>query len=293
MAAPYRGHFELRIILTFLVFTAGWIAVLVAGIAGAIPLSLGLVINTVLATTFYMPMHEAAHKNIWGNERRVRWGEDLVGAACSIPLGFDYFSHRSSHMRHHAHTNHPDRDPDHYTHGTIVALLGKWVAMVAVLGLLPLFRVAPAVRRFLPSSVRRSLLIDIGGRPAELALAWYWFLSHLALVLAFGFGVGLPALMLWYIPSRLSGLWLLFVFAWFPHHPAQKVGRYVDTRVAVFAGSTLLARGHDYHALHHLFPRVPHYRLPALWDRLADDLVARGVRTEGTAKGATGPIVWR
>jgi len=35
--------------------------------------------------------------------------------------------------------------------------------------------------------------------------------------------------------------------------------RYVDTRVAVFPGSTLLIRGHDYHALHHLFPRVPHY----------------------------------
>ena len=51
--------------------------------------------------------------------------------------------------------------------------------------------------------------------------------------------------------------------------PADRVGRYVDTRVAVFPGSRLLIRGHDHHAVHHLFPRVPHYDLPALWREIA------------------------
>jgi beta-carotene hydroxylase len=99
-------------------------------------------------------------------------------------------------------------------------------------------------------------------------------------------------LLLWFIPSRLQGLWLLTVFAWFPHHPATKVGRYVDTRVAVFAGSRFLIRGHDHHAVHHLFPRVPHYRLRRLWSDIADDMVAKGVRSEGRALDATGPIIW-
>jgi fatty acid desaturase len=44
--------------------------------------------------------------------------------------------------------------------------------------------------------------------------------------------------------------------------------------------------------VHHLFPRVPHYRLPALWADVADDMVAKGVRSEGGAIDATGPIVW-
>jgi fatty acid desaturase len=44
--------------------------------------------------------------------------------------------------------------------------------------------------------------------------------------------------------------------------------------------------------LHHLFPRVAHYRLPAMWQEMAPDLVAKGVRAEGRALQATGPIVW-
>ena len=53
-----------------------------------------------------------------------------------------------------------------------------------------------------------------------------------------------------------------------------------------------LSSPHDHHALHHLYPRVPHYRLKALWSEMAHDLVAKGVRTEGRAIGATGPVVW-
>ena len=85
---------------------------------------------------------------------------------------------------------------------------------------------------------------------------------------------------------------LILVFAWYPHHPAEKQGRYVDTRVAVFPGSTLLIRGHDHHALHHLFPRVPHYRLPELWKVIGPQMIAKGVRTEGRAIGANTSIVW-
>jgi hypothetical protein len=41
-----------------------------------------------------------------------------------------------------------------------------------------------------------------------------------------------------------------------------------------------------------LFPRVAHYRLPAMWQEMATDLVAKGVRAEGRALEATGPVVW-
>jgi fatty acid desaturase len=60
----------------------------------------------------------------------------------------------------------------------------------------------------------------------------------------------------------------------------------------VFRGSGLLIRGHDHHAIHHLYPRVPHYRLRKLWNELSADLVQRGVRAEGRAVNATSPVVW-
>lgn len=293
IVAPYRGRFEWRAIATFVIFAVAWVAVLVAGLLGTIPIWVGFIVNTLLATTFYMPMHEAAHRNLWGTLSTARWGEDLIGAACSIPLGFDFFSHRSAHMRHHAHTNVPDRDPDHYTHGSVGALVVKWFGVITVLAFLPVFGIVPKARQILPAQVRDSLEVDIGGTRAQRSLLYYWFISHAALAVSFALGAGVPLLALWYLPSRLSGLWLLVVFAWYPHHPATQVGRYVDTRVAVFPGSTLLIRGHDYHALHHLYPRVPHYRLPGLWEELADDLVAKGVRSQGRAKAADGPIEWR
>lgn len=289
-AVRYAGRFERRIVIEFVVSSALWIGVVVLGLIGLIPLWLGLIINTVVATTFYMPMHEAAHANILGRRSESRNAEELIGFLCSIPLGFSFSAHRASHMRHHAHTNDPNRDPDHFTAGPLIGVIPAWLAQVVIVSLLPVFALIPPARRLIPHRMRRSLT---GGSKREgKAQLGFWAFSTLVLVIAVLGGFGWPALMLWYIPSRLQALWLLIIFAWYPHHPAGEVGRYVDTRVAVFPGSGLLIRGHDHHAVHHLFPRVPHYRLKALWQDIAEDMVAKGVRSEGAAAAATGPIVW-
>jgi beta-carotene hydroxylase len=291
IANAYWGGLESRIIVEFVVSAIAWITVLVLGVTDVIPLWLGLIINTIVATTFYMPMHEAAHGNIMGRTPGSKLVEDLIGMACSIPLGFSYKAHRSSHMRHHAHTNDPLRDPDHFTAGPISGVLTSWLGQVMLISLLPLFAFVPPARHLIPKRMQLSMAAG-GGRTDGIRQLRFWILTTAVLVVAFLTGYGWPALLLWYLPSRLQALWLLFIFAWYPHHPANAVGRYVDTRVAVFPGSKLLIRGHDHHAVHHLFPRVPHYRLPALWQDLAEDMVSKGVRSEGDAASATGPILW-
>jgi beta-carotene hydroxylase len=289
-AAAYWGKVEPRIIVTFLLFSAAWIAVIVLGVNGSIPLWLGLILNTVIASTFYMPMHEATHGNIWGRTTSGKWIEDLIGMLCAIPLGFSYKAHRSSHMRHHAHTNDPLKDPDFHTAGPMHTVLKSWYGQVMLATFLPVFAFVPAARKLLPAAMLVMMRAESGSWKACLIQLRFWLLTHAFLVLAILTGYGWQALMLWYLPSRLQALWLLTIFAWYPHHPATKVGRYVDTRVAVFPGSRWLIRGHDHHAVHHLFPRVPHYRLPKLWADIADDMVAKGVRSEGKALSATGPI---
>jgi len=291
IAAPFWGGFQPRIVIGFLLCAVLWVGVVVLGTTGIIPLWLGLILNTVIASMFYMPMHEAVHGNISGRQRDLRWIENLIGTLCSIPLGISYGSHRGSHMRHHAFTNNPEKDPDHYTDGPLWQLPGKWFALLVVQTLLPLFAFVPATRRLLPAQIRQALAAD-GDRKSGLMQLRFWAITTAVLILAFVCGVGWAALLLWYLPARLQALWLLFVFAWYPHHPAGAVGRYVDTRIAVFPGSRWLIRGHDHHALHHLFPQIPHYRLRALWQVNADDLVPKGVRSEGRAKAATGPIAW-
>jgi beta-carotene hydroxylase len=289
-AALYWGKVEPRIIVTFLLFSAAWIGVIVLGVNGSIPLWLGLILNTIVASTFYMPMHEATHGNIWGRTTSGKWIEDLIGMLCAIPLGFSYKAHRPSHMRHHAHTNDPLRDPDFHTAGPMHTVLKSWYGQVMLATFLPVFAFVPSARKLLPAAMLVMMRADRGSKKLGLIQLRFWFLTHAFLVLAILTGYGWQALMLWYLPSRLQALWLLTIFAWYPHHPATQVGRYIDTRVAVFPGSRWLIRGHDHHAVHHLFPRVPHYRLPKLWADIADDMVAKGVRSEGKALSATGPI---
>ena len=291
LVAPYRGGIATRILVTFAAFTVAWIAILTAGFTGAIPLWLGFILSYVVATTFYMPLHEATHGNVWGDVSRGRWIEDLVGMLSAIPVGFSYKGHRISHMKHHAFTNDPDKDPDYFAQGPLRELPVKLYGVIVIYTLLPLLAYIPALGVLLPASIKE------GGAERDMAsdryAVRYWAIQHAVLIAAFIAGVGLEALLLWYIPSRLVVCWLAFIFAWYPHHPADgKIGRYVDTRVAVFPGSTFIVRGHDYHALHHLFPRVVAYNLPKLWEEIGPEMTAKGVRTEGRALGATGPITW-
>ena len=292
VAARFWGEVQYRMIATFVVFFACWIAVLVAGLTGAIPLWLGLILNSLFATTFYMPMHEATHKNIMGRAERGRRVEDIIGMLCSIPTGIEFTAHRASHMRHHAYTNDPDRDPDHFTSGRLSELPKKFYGMTLLNAFLLVFALVKPVRVLLPASLKTKLAVRDGSKEEGKAQIRFWLVSTVVLIASFATGHGLAALCLWWIPARIQFCWLIFIFAWFPHHPANETSRYRHTRVAVFPGSGLLIRGHDYHAIHHLYPRIPHYRLKAVWNELSGDLIARGVRAEGSAVGSTSPVVW-
>jgi len=292
VAAKYWGGIQWRIVVTFLVFAVCWVGVIVLAVNGSLSLWQGLLLNSIFASTFYMPMHEATHKNIWGKVSSGRVIEEAIGVLSSIPTGINFSSHRAGHMRHHAYTNDPARDPDHFTDGRLRELPVKFYGMTMVHAFLPFFALIPATRVLLPKSLKAVISRRDGDRSEGKAQIRFWLLTTVVLVACFATGHGMQALMLWWLPSRLQMCWLIFIFAWYPHHPANETSRYRHTRVAVFRGSALLIRGHDHHAMHHLYPRVPHYRLKALWRELSGDLVPRGVRAEGRAVGATGPVVW-
>ena len=292
IAAKYWGGIQYRMILTFALFTACWVGDLILGFNGTLPLWLGLILNSIIASTFYMPMHEAAHKNIMGKATSGRWVEEAIGRLSSVPTGLNFTSHRASHMRHHAFTNDPARDPDHFTEGRLSELPLKFYGMPMLYAFLPIFALIKPLRVLLPQALREKLDSKEGSKSEGKAQMRFWLISTVVLVVSFVTGNGLIALSLWWIPARLQLCWLMFIFAWYPHHPAKETSRYRHTRVAVFPGSGLLIRGHDYHAIHHLYPRVPHYRLKSVWNELSDELIVQGVRTEGRAKGATTSVVW-
>ncbi|MCE2765249.1 MAG: fatty acid desaturase [Ilumatobacteraceae bacterium] len=182
VAAKYWGGFQPRIIATFLLFSVCWGGVLYLGATGRISLWLGLLLNSVFASTFYMPMHEAAHRNIWGRSVRGRRMEDVVGALCSIPTGIEFSSHRAGHMRHHAHTNDPARDPDHFTEGPLRDLPKKFYGMTLLYAFLPFFALIRPLRVLLPKALRAKLSERDGSKAEGKAQLRYWLLSTIVLV---------------------------------------------------------------------------------------------------------------
>lgn len=291
IAAKYRGKLEWRLILETVWSVGLWAGVIGLTLNGTIPLAAGFVLNVFFAQACYMPLHEATHGNVNGGRRQLTWLNDWVGWASAVPLCFSYRSHQWDHMRHHAHTNDPERDPDYWTAGPLLALPARAFVFNVVRLILPIAPLIPGLRRVLPERLVDRIGsysgADEGLRLARRNIA----VQYAVLALCASTGLFWEAVLLWFLPGLLATLWLAFIFAWLPHFPHAERGRYIDTRVTLFPGSHWLARGHDRHVLHHMFPRVVHYRLKPLFGEMRPTLEAHGTRIQGSLAGADAPAV--
>jgi beta-carotene hydroxylase len=289
LAAPHRDHFGWRLVFEAAWGLALWSAMIVLAMRGAVPYWLACLVNGWAVYLLYMPLHEATHGNVSGRYGRLGWVDDVVGTLCSVPMWFSFHAHRPSHMRHHAFTNDPLRDPDRFMGGRATDLFGKLLRYSVIQFLLPLL----AVLRIQPRPGTGWLARGMGQVPPtedEVRIQRRFFVACLSAFVGLSLaGFFWEALLLWYLPSRVGLLLMMLIFAWLPHHPHADIGRYRDTRVTLFPMATLLCRGHNHHVLHHMFPRVPHYRLPRLFAEMRPILEERGVRIEGPLAGPAAP----
>lgn len=94
-------------------------------------------------------------------------------------------------------------------------------------------------------------------------------------------GHGEAVLWLSIVPNVLGIVIRAFLFAWIVHAPADDTSRWGCTRSFDFRGIlkwpvTVLWLWQNYHAIHHLFPRVPFYRYHAVFHRIDDTMVELG-----------------
>ena len=59
----------------------------------------------------YIPMHEAVHGNIGGNNSKLKWLDRLIGYLMAPIIAIPFTSHQKEHFSHHKNTN-KDDDPD-------------------------------------------------------------------------------------------------------------------------------------------------------------------------------------
>lgn len=259
------------------VLPATLLTVIALGFTRAVPLWACTPILAAVSYAHYSLVHESIHGNVVASPKSLSWVNTLVGWIGSLGMGAGWPALQRTHLLHHSHTN-SERDPDIVVKGTFGQLLGKWLVMVPM-SLLPMF----AIRFINPERYRRLGAIL---SPAEIAqVSAVTLFTWALLVAAVATGHVADWLMLWFLPTRLGILILNIFFQWLPHHPFDRTERYLNTRISLWPGGTLLLLQQNLHLMHHLWPSVPFYNYARLFRALRPVLAAERSRIEGLMVG--------
>ena len=174
------------------------------------------------------------------------------------------------HDYHHAFTNDPDRDPDHWVSGNNFRG-ANFRALTLALNYIYLantrFKNDPVI-----AQTHKSSLLYYG---VTLTISLWLIVS----------GYGAELLMIGIIPAFLTSYILGMVFDWIPHMPTNQQGRYQNTRSYLFPGLKYLTMGQNYHHIHHLYPRVSWYNYARVFDVIRPELEAKNSPIEHLFSG--------
>ncbi|MEO1778638.1 MAG: fatty acid desaturase [Pseudomonadota bacterium] len=251
---PYRIEW-----MTVLLF-AGCLAALFLGVwaLAAVPLLAGVVV--VLALVLHASLsHEVLHGHPFPS-RRVNEALVIVNPGLFIP----YIRFRDTHLAHHQDANltDPYDDPEtNYLDPDVWAALPRWRQRVLALNntLLGRMAVGPVVAQatFMAQDGRA---IRRGDRQVLLG----WVLHVPGVVLVLGVVAASPMALWQYLICCYCALSILKIRTFLEHQAHEKA----RGRTVIVEDRGLLAflfLNNNFHVVHHMHPRVPWYRLPALY----------------------------
>lgn len=244
------------------IFTIG--VVLVA--LGAVPLWAGAITSFVCIHAGFTVLHEASHRAISGGAKGYKWLDFLIGTVHAALLVYDFRVFRFLHLRHHAHTNDPEKDPDYWMQG-MSALKATLLALFVPLHYLRLY----------VSAVRRS---DVPLRDAAATALRITVL--LALMLGGIVMAPFETLCLWLVPAALASALLSLA------HRMLHAAEISPDRLK----TTLIIKGeglwewiicplfwlNNHHLLHHESPRLPVYTHGSIFVDVEEHLTSAGAK---------------
>jgi fatty acid desaturase len=247
------------IALSIYIFTS------VLTLRGELDMGWALAVNALMAYLLFTSMHEASHLNISGNQPNLRWIDEVIGWLSGVTLISPFYLFRVIHFRHHAFTNHPEKDPDHWLASkNIISLIFHSVTIFPVY-LYRGFKILMGNEK-VPNRVKRDLRISF----FVLALFAVFFVL---LGIQFGYNLILHT---WIYPAVIAQVFLAFSFDWLPHHPHFEQGRYKNTRIIKWPLLNALLLGQNFHLIHHLHPRIPFYRYRDVFLQMEEELKEEG-----------------
>ena len=264
VARTFMGRIEWEMIVIGLGQLSLWIATWALVIIGTIPLYVGFLIALFTACNAYLPSHAGQHGHLSGGRKNLQWLDYWVGQLSVIPIAQSHEMLKATHLKHHAHTNDPDNDPDFF-HGNAE---NWWQAAVNVnVSYNDDGPAMKAITKHMKKDPKFKESMERGG-------IWALFFYFAQIVLAILYP--LETLFLWWIPKRFATSYLGIVFSYFPHSGLGK-GRYKDTRFWTNRIPRYLNHSMQIHTMHHMYPRICHYDEAKAIEALKPFMIERGM----------------
>ncbi|MCZ0811781.1 MAG: fatty acid desaturase [Pseudomonadota bacterium] len=228
--------------------------------AAALWLPLGMVMTALCVALHSSLSHEALHGHPM---RDARLNEALVFPALNLVVPYRRF--RDTHLAHHRdeHLTDPYDDPEsNYLDPAVWARLPGWLRRVLALNntLAGRLLLGPLVGQV--AFMRDDLRAMRAGAPGVLS-AWLWHVPAVLLVL--WWLVAVAQMPVWaYLLSVYAALSILKIRTFLEHRAHDKArGRTVI--IEDRGPLALIFLNNNLHVVHHMNPKVPWYRLPALY----------------------------
>ena len=261
IAKSFSQRFQWEMILIGLGQAAIWLSLWPLVLNGIIDLWVGFLIAILCACFAYLPSHEAQHGNYSRGNPKLRWLDGFVGHITLITLIFPYHLLRITHMKHHAYTNDPEKDPDYLNAhvGSVLKVIKNSLDGSSV-----------DYGKYLEVFSADKAFVNSFEKAIPIALLYRFTL--LVLVIIFP----LETLLLWWLPAKIGTVYTTVFFAYFPHL-GTSTGRYKDTRFWSHWMPRYINHSMQLHFIHHLHPSIGHYDEPKAIEALKPFLIARKV----------------
>jgi fatty acid desaturase len=234
------------------------------GLTEQVATSVVVTLNTIALYMLFTVLHDASHRAL----STIVWLNEAVGNMAAFLLFpmLTVKNFRYVHLQHHRYTNAGDKlDPDDWARGPwwILPVKCLTVHFWYICFYLRVFKERPR-QEILGGAI--SSLLGLG-------------------VLLVAYHYGYVGKWLWYflVATTLSYGFLGFTFDYLPHHPHDTTGadnpyRATSVRLGAEWLLTPLFIYHNYHLIHHLWPRVPFYRYGAVWRAKREMLASHQAR---------------
>jgi beta-carotene hydroxylase len=191
----------------------------------------------------YIPMHEAVHGNIGGNNSKLKWLDKLIGYMMAPIIAIPFTSHQKEHFTHHKNTN-KDDDPDVHIKNLFRSIKDFYKSTIQVIKTQNTF--------VMNNYTKAEILLSIGWRIS--------FMIYAGLI-------SVPVILLgWFSGAFLT----IYLLSYLPHKPYKNSERWKDTNIQLFPVQWFenFIFKQNLHAIHHLFPRVPFYNYRKVFEKI-------------------------